>query len=151
MRQPEPCTPIRVFLIEAHCGGLAALVELLQRTVERDIVYVGSAVGHSADLLERIRQARAAVVLVDLVPQSEPTAFVDSGFRKPTGLATISTLHSQEQATFKILAYSHGEHVRSKALEAGADAFLTKDALGAELRQMIRAVVAQDPALSPHV
>ena len=64
---------IRVFAVDATPLVLEALADLLTMAPERDLVYVGGAQRNTSDLPERVRQAQADVVLVDLILVSELT------------------------------------------------------------------------------
>jgi CheY-like chemotaxis protein len=141
MTQQEPTDQIRVFLVEDHPGGLDALAELLQRTFARDIVYAGSHARNSPDLPGCVRQAQAGVVFVDLVLLPEASAFAGREQSETWWVAAIRALRCHGHHSLKIIAYSHWDYLQNLALKAGVDAFLTKNATGDEIRQMIRHVV----------
>jgi DNA-binding NarL/FixJ family response regulator len=144
--QPQATKPIQVFLLEDHEGAQEALTELLSRTPAGDLIVVGGHNRNSSDLPDRVNKTQAQVVLADLVLIP---GIPDTAARKQVeawGISAIEALRRHCHSDLKIVAYSNWSHLRNEALAAGADAFLSKAATAAEIRQMIRYVMGRVPA-----
>jgi DNA-binding NarL/FixJ family response regulator len=142
MQQPQSTDPIRVFMIDDIPALVEGLEALLARTPEGDIQWVGSHTRNTADLPDLVAQQQPHVVVVDLAlaPGESPVV----AKRRPTtwGIPAIEALRNRLPA-LKIIAYSHYPEYSEEALAAGANAFLSKEATGDELRQMIRHVMGR--------
>lgn len=128
---------IRIFIVDDHPmvrTGLAAMIE-----AEDDLEWVGEATT-GRDAVRLIPDARADVVLVDLVmPQMD-------------GIAVITALRTSLPSTkFVILTSLVDPSEVERAIEAGANGYLLKNASAHDLATVIRAVHSGRRTLAPEV
>ena len=134
-----PTAPIRVLLIEDHAMVRAGVRLLLER--EPDIAVVGEAADGAGGL--RLALDLAAAGGVDLV-------VTDLGLPDLDGRELTRRLKAAHPA-LPVLALSIHDDAASLmgALDAGADAYVLKEASARELPLAIRAVCRGEAALSP--
>jgi two-component system NarL family response regulator len=126
MKQREQSRPIRVLLAEDHVvvrEGLAALL-----ACQPDMEVVGQAT-NGREAIERFRELRPDVLLADL--------------RMPEmgGVEVIAAVRAEfPDARVIVLTTFDGDEDVYRALEAGAQGYLLKDADTSDLLQAIRAV-----------
>jgi two-component system NarL family response regulator len=126
MKQREQSRPIRVLLAEDHVvvrEGLAALL-----ACQPDMEVVGQAT-NGREAIERFRELRPDVLLADL--------------RMPEmgGVEVIAAVRAEfPDACVIVLTTFDGDEDVYRALEAGAQGYLLKDADTSDLLQAIRAV-----------
>ena len=126
---------IRVFVVDDHPmirAGLAAMID-----GEDDLLRVGEA-GNGQDALRLIPPAAPDVVLMDLVmPQMD-------------GIAAVSLLRPQMPSTrFVVLTSLVDPQEVERAIEAGANSYVLKNASAHELVAVIRAAHAGRRTLAP--
>lgn len=126
---------IRVFVVDDHPmirAGLAAMID-----GEDDLLRVGEA-GNGLDAVRLIPSAAPDVVLMDLVmPQMD-------------GIAAVSLLRPQMPSTrFVILTSLVEPQEVERAIEAGANSYVLKNASAHELVAVIRAAHAGRRTLAP--
>jgi DNA-binding NarL/FixJ family response regulator len=129
--------PITVLLADDHPLLRQALKSVLEK--EHDIEVVGEA----ADGEEAVRVALA------LVPR---VAILDISMPKLSGFEAAQAIKSgrPEVAILILTVHEDGEHIR-RMLEVGVGGYLTKDALGDQVVQAVRAVASGDITMSPSV
>ncbi|WP_163509493.1 response regulator [Fodinicola acaciae] len=130
---------IRVLIADDHAlvrAGFRTLVE-----TEDDMELVGEA-STGQEVLDRVRQSRADVVLMDIRMPGMDGIEATSAIAADEDLAGVRVL--------VLTTFDHDEHVLG-ALRAGASGFLVKDTDPAELLRAIRVIASGDGLLSPGV
>ena len=137
----ERASPIRLLLVEDHQLVREAVRLLLE--LEPDLAVVGEAADGEAGL--RLFARLAAEGRVDVV-------VTDLGLPGIDGLALTRGVKALAPAVPVMLLTMHAEdeYLRGMA-EVGADGYVLKQAIGAELCAAIRAVMRGEPGLSPAV
>ncbi|MEU4096557.1 response regulator transcription factor [Streptomyces sp. NPDC026673] len=127
---------IRVLLAEDQSMVREALAALLG--LEGDIEVVAQ-VARGEDVVEAARAAAAEVALLDI---EMPGAM--------TGLDAAAALRAELPAVRVVIVTTFGRpgYLR-RAMEAGADAFLVKDAPAAELAEAVRRVLRGEKVIDP--
>ncbi|HUA19482.1 MAG TPA: response regulator transcription factor [Bryobacteraceae bacterium] len=128
---------IRVLCVDDHPllrEGIAALIEN-----QSDMELIAEA-SNGREALECFRQHRPDVTLMDVqMPEM-------------SGIDAISTIRSEfPDARFIVLTTHPGDILVSRALKAGARAYLLKSSVRKELLETIRAVHAGQKRVSPEV
>ena len=128
---------IRVLCVDDHPllrEGIAALIEN-----QSDMELIAEA-SNGREALEFFRQHRPDVTLMDVqMPEM-------------SGIDAISTIRSEfPDARFIVLTTHPGDILVSRALKAGARAYLLKSSVRKELLETIRAVHAGQKRVSPEV
>ena len=128
---------ITVLLADDHPLLRQALKSVLER--EHDIEVVGEA----SDGEEAVR------LVLELVPR---VAILDISMPKLSGFEVAQAIKSgrPEVAILVLTVHEDGEHIR-RMLEVGVAGYLTKDALGDQVVQAVRAVASGDITMSPSV
>jgi NarL family two-component system response regulator LiaR len=135
--QPDVQRPITVLLADDHPLLRDALKSTLER--EPDIRVVGEAAnGEEAVRLAAETQPRVAIIDISMPVLSGIEAAQAIRSQSPQVSVLILTVHDDS------------EHIR-RMLEIGVAGYLTKDALGDQVVQAVRAVASGDIALSPAV
>jgi DNA-binding NarL/FixJ family response regulator len=128
---------IRILCVDDHPllrEGIAALIEN-----QSDMELVGEAC-NGREALESFRQHRPDVTLMDVQMPGM------------SGIDAISTIRSEfPDARFIVLTTHPGDILVSRALKAGARAYLLKSSVRKELLETIRAVHAGQKRVSPEV
>ena len=129
--------PIRVLTVDDHAllrQGIAALI-----ADEPDMTLVAEA-GSGRDAIEQFRRHQPDVTLMDLrMPEM-------------SGLQALSAIRADvPEARVIVLTTYSGDVQVSRALQAGASAYLLKNTLRHELLDAIRAVHAGRKTLSPEL
>lgn len=135
--QPDAQRPITVLLADDHPLLRDALKNALER--EPDIRVVGEA----ANGEEAVR----------LVAETQPrVAIIDISMPVLSGIEVAQAIRAQrpQVSVLVLTVHDDSEHVR-RMLEIGVAGYLTKDALGDQVVQAVRAVASGDVALSPAV
>lgn len=129
--------PITVVLADDHPLLREALKSVLER--QPDIEVVGEA-NNGED---------AVRVVLEVVPR---VAILDISMPKLSGIEAAQAIKSQcpDVAILVLTVHEDSEHVR-RMLEIGVAGYLTKDALGDQVVQAVRAVASGDITLSPSV
>jgi DNA-binding NarL/FixJ family response regulator len=129
--------PITVFLVDDQNMLRAAFKSLL--TTDERFRVVGDS-GDARDAIERIREARPDVVLLDITMP---------GLSGLDAIAPIRKAHPRVRIL--MLTHHEGESFVEQAMRSGADGYLSKDSDPAELTLAIEAVHRGQPFLSPKV
>jgi len=135
--QTDVTSPITVLLADDHPLLREALRNVLEK--QADIRVVGEACNGE----DAVRLA------VELKPR---VAVLDISMPKLSGIEAAQAIMSRcaGVAILVLTMHEDGEHIR-RMLEVGVAGYLTKDALGDQVVQAVRAVAAGDVALSPSV
>ena len=132
-----PIPPIRVLAVDDHPVARHGIGRLI--AVQPDMVLVGEA-SDGREAVQQFRKHRPDVTLMDLqMPEMN-------------GLdALIAIRNEYPDARIIVLSMSAGDAQVLRALKAGAQAYLLKNALHKDLLDTIRAVNAGKKAISPEV
>ncbi|MCE9592893.1 MAG: response regulator transcription factor [Planctomycetes bacterium] len=135
MTTPE--APIRVYLVDDQAMLRAAFRSLLTQNARFRVV---GDTGDARRAVTQIGELRPDVVLLDITMPGL------------SGLDAIAPIREVcPRAKILMLTHHEGESFVERALEAGADGYLSKDSEPAELQLAIEAVHRGDPFLSPKV
>jgi NarL family two-component system response regulator LiaR len=139
MSQERPAieSPITVLLADDHPLLRAALRNVLEK--QPDIQVVGEA-GNGEEAVRMASELHPSVAILDI---SMPGL---SGFEAAQAIRSTCP----RVAILVLSVHDDREHIR-RMLEIGVAGYLTKDALGDQVVQAVRAVVSGDVALSPAV
>jgi len=130
--------PIRVVIAD-DCAIFRDTLKLLLRQATREIVVVGEA-SSGPEAVEAVRRMSPDLLIMDLE------------MRGGDGLAATRELVDAGDAVRIVVLTVHSEEDQRVALlQAGAKAFLTKDASNRELVDAIRVVMADGVYIGPHV
>ena len=130
-------SPIRVLVVDDHRLMLEGVSRILRS--HADIAVIGVA----ATAEEAVRQFRAHTPDVTLM---------DLQLRGSSGVQAIRSILSEEpRARIVVLTMYSGEEDVFQALNAGAVAYLLKDAIPEDLVRVVRAVHAGKKPLSPDI
>jgi CheY-like chemotaxis protein len=89
-----------------------------------------------------VREAADGYEAVQLVEEFQPDVILmDARMPRMTGLEAVLLIKAQSQ-NIKIIVLSMYPDVQSKAMEAGADAFVSKSDLPEKLRETLRNIFA---------
>ncbi len=128
---------IRVLIADDHNILREGLISLIQK--EPDVIVVGEA-GEGAECLFKAQALRPDVVVMDI---------------KMPGLSGIDACRQLKASapSIKVIMLSMYEDYEyiDRALQVGADGYLLKKVIGAELVESIRKVARGEKALSPQV
>ena len=129
--------PIRVLMVDDHTLVRAGISALLRNLPGIQIV---AEAGDGLEGLEAIKTHRPDVVLLDIA------------LPKLSGLEIAARVHKQFPTVHVIILSIHkNEEFVWRALRAGADGYVVKDASLAELEIAIRSVIKGESYLSPVV
>jgi DNA-binding NarL/FixJ family response regulator len=129
--------PIRVLAVDDHPVARHGIARLI--AIQPDMVLVGEA-SDGREAIEQFRKHRPDVTLMDL--QMPEMSGLD---------ALIAIRNEYPDAKIIVLSMSAGDAQILRALKAGAQAYLLKNALHKELLETIRSVNAGKKAISPEV
>lgn len=132
-----PIPPIRVLAVDDHPVARHGIARLI--AIQPDMVLVGEA-SDGREAIEQFRKHRPDVTLMDL--QMPEMSGLD---------ALIAIRNEYPDAKIIVLSMSAGDAQILRALKAGAQAYLLKNALHKELLETIRSVNAGKKAISPEV
>jgi DNA-binding NarL/FixJ family response regulator len=132
-----PIPPIRVLAVDDHPIARHGIARLI--AIQPDMVLVGEA-SDGREAIEQFRKHRPDVTLMDL--QMPEMSGLD---------ALIAIRNEYPDAKIIVLSMSAGDAQILRALKAGAQAYLLKNALHKELLETIRSVNAGKKAISPEV
>ncbi|MEZ4416032.1 MAG: response regulator transcription factor [Gemmatimonadota bacterium] len=128
---------LRVLLADDHALVRSGLGSLLEQV---DGIEVVGEVGNGRLAVEGVQELKPDIVIMDIT------------MPELNGLdATVRIKRDRPETRVIILSMHTGEEYITAALEAGADAFLVKDAAPVELELAIRAVASGNSYLSPIV
>ena len=130
-----PAAPIRILIADDHVTVREGLEAIIGR--QSDMLVVGAA-GNGQECVDRWLQHCPDVTLLDL--------------RMPVldGIGTIEAIrHQHPAALFIVLTTFATDHDISRAIKAGARAYMLKDAQREELLDCIRAVHAGEMRIPP--
>ena len=135
--QPDVGRPITVLLADDHPLLRDALKSTLER--EPDIAVVGEA-ANGEEAVRLASETRPRVAIIDI---SMPVL---------SGIEVAEAIRAQcpQVSVLVLTVHDDSEHIR-RMLEIGVAGYLTKDALGDQVVQAVRAVASGDVALSPAV
>jgi CheY-like chemotaxis protein len=137
--------PFRVFIVDDSPAIVEGLGVLLAQTPEGDILYVGGHTQNSPDLPQRVRDAQANVVLLDLNLRDGTHLKAAKRHSETSGFAVYRALQQSSGPPLKIIGYSMWSDYRGEAQQYGFHGFVSKAASVAEIRQAIRGDISTDP------
>jgi CheY-like chemotaxis protein len=119
-------------------AGMEALLAQISKGDKSDIRYVGGHTRNSPDLFQRVYEAQANVVLVDIGLREGVDVKRALRHSETSGFAAIRALRQSSGPALRIIAYTMHPDLREEARRHGADAFLSKASTVPEILAAIR-------------
>ena len=131
-------TKIKVYAIDDSDLIIRGIKNTIESAPERDFKFVGSDYRDAPDLVRRIKESEAEIVLVDILLGDVYRPEDIYNYPEKSGLEVIKKLRQKLGRHVKILAITQSPIFRLQAINAGANDFILKGLTNVELCQGLR-------------